>query len=92
MSYVTVNIDVDVDMSDIDTDDLIEELESRHENFLSEVSDDTLLKEIKTRHLNPDDIEFNFYTPKQILNHFKKRLGLREYHDKERIIKEIQDL
>jgi hypothetical protein len=29
MSYTTVNVDVDVDMSDFDTDDLIEELEGR---------------------------------------------------------------
>ncbi len=29
MSIATVNVDVDVDLSDIDTEDLIEELESR---------------------------------------------------------------
>jgi hypothetical protein len=31
MRYTTVNVDVDVDMSDLDTSDLIEELELRGE-------------------------------------------------------------
>lgn len=31
MRYTTVNVDVDVELSDFDTDDLIEELESRGE-------------------------------------------------------------
>ena len=29
MRYITVNVDVDVDLSDIDTEDLLEELERR---------------------------------------------------------------
>ena len=29
MSWKTINVDVDVDLSDFDTDDLIEELQSR---------------------------------------------------------------
>jgi hypothetical protein len=82
MTYISVNVDVDVDLSDINTDYLIKELEDRHENFLSSVSDDILLKEIKKRHFDLSDVEFDSYTPKQILNHFKKCLGLREYHDK----------
>jgi hypothetical protein len=33
MGYTTVNVDVDVDLSEFDTDDLIEELEGRGVNF-----------------------------------------------------------
>jgi hypothetical protein len=32
MRYITVNTDVDIDLDDIDTEDLIEELERRGEN------------------------------------------------------------
>lgn len=83
MGYVTMNIDVDIDMadidmSDIDTEDLIEELENRKRKG----------KEI----INIPKIGFVFENSKELLNHFKECLGLREFHTKERIIKEIQEL
>jgi hypothetical protein len=41
MGYVTVNVDVDVDMYDIDTDDLIEELDRRGKSLPDRFGDET---------------------------------------------------
>lgn len=77
MGYVSVNVDVDIDMSEIDTEDLIEELQKRKR---------------KGRDIPIPRIDYTFDTSKELLNHFKECLGLREFHTKERIIKEIQEL
>ena len=78
MGYVSVNVDVEIDMSDIDTEDLVEELLKRKRKG----------KEI----IDIPKVGYVFDNSKELLNHFKECLGLREFHTKERIIKEIQEL
>lgn len=48
MTYVTVNVDVDVDLYEIDTDDLISELERRGKTSFSEEGDDAENKNLLT--------------------------------------------
>lgn len=45
MTYVTVNVDVDVDLSEINTNDLIEELEGRDEGYIG-VDEESILTKI----------------------------------------------
>jgi hypothetical protein len=45
MSYVTVSVDVDVDLSEIGTNDLIEELEGRDEGYMG-VDEESILTKI----------------------------------------------
>ena len=44
MGYVTVSVDVDVDLSDIDTEDLVDELKDRDEGYISLAEHDVLTK------------------------------------------------
>jgi hypothetical protein len=73
--YINLTVDVEIDMDDIETSDLIKELSRRKQK----IEDDQINKT-------------EFSSIKEMLNHFKKCLGLREFHTKERIIKEIQEL
>ena len=44
MGCVTVNVDVDVDLSEIDTEDLIDALDHRGEGYMGVAEQDTLTK------------------------------------------------
>ena len=44
MTYVTVNVDVDVDLSEIDTEDLANELKDRDSEYISLAEHDVLTK------------------------------------------------
>ncbi len=73
MSLIEVDIDIEDYLGEVDTSDLLEELESRDDFFLG-------------------DFSFDFKTPKQQYEAVKKVLGLREFHDKERALRELQEL
>jgi len=74
-------IDVEIEdyLDEVDTKYLVQELKKR--------------KDFKITELNLNDIEIpQFKTPELLLYYLKKLLHLREWHDKNRIIKEIQEL
>jgi hypothetical protein len=69
------------------------------EDYLDEVATKYLIQELKKRaDFKPSDIDLTdieipkFKTSDQLLKFIKQLLGLREWHDKKRIIKEIEDL
>lgn len=73
---ISVCVDVDVDLSEIDIDDLIEYVED--EGY---VVSEKITEEI------PD-----FETPQKQIAFLKKVMGLKPWHTKERLIKEIEEL
>jgi len=72
-------IDVEIEdyLGEIDTKYLVQELRKR--------------KDVKGIQLDNIDIPV-FETDDQLLKYLKKILGLREWHDKKRIIQEIENL
>jgi hypothetical protein len=72
------------------------------EDYLDEVDTKYLVQELKKRHdLTKYAVDFKdmyqpeipkFKGPEQLLNYIKLILGLRIWHDKKRIIKEIEQL
>ncbi len=81
---VTLNVDVDVDMRDFDDDDLIEELESR-DYFITKAK-------VSIRDKYGDFVYPELKNQMELLKFIKGVLGLRDWHTKERIISEINDL
>jgi len=83
-NYVSMNVDIDIDMSDIDDDDLIEELESR----------DYSCEKVKVskRDKYGDFVYPDFKNQIELQRFIKGALGLRDWHLKERVISEINDL
>lgn len=74
-------IDVEIEdyLDEVDTKYLVQELKKR--------------KDFKSIDLDLRDIEIPiFKTPEQLLKFIKLVLGLREWHDKKRIISEIESL
>lgn len=72
-------------------------IEVEIEDYLDEVDTKYLIKELKRRKkitdldLNELDIP-EFKTPELLLSYIKRLLHIRPWHDKERIISEINDL
>jgi hypothetical protein len=69
------------------------------EDYLDEVSTRYLVQELRRRHdfkdykFDIDQFEIpSFETPDALLKFLKRILGLREWHDKKRIIFEIEQL
>jgi len=69
------------------------------EDYLDEVATKYLVRELERRKglkdykINIDSIEIpEFQTPEKLLSYLKKLLHLREWHDKRRIIVEIEQL
>ena len=74
------------------------------EEYLDEVRTESLFRELRKRkdfedyiedYMNEDLPSYiipDFETSEQVLNFVKRVLGLNSWHDKERIIKEIQSL
>jgi hypothetical protein len=75
--FVSLNVDIEIDLSEINSDDLYNELTRRKG---------------KERTIHFTELNIQFKDSKELLNHLKNCLGLREFHTKERIIKEIQEL
>ncbi len=73
MALIKVDINIDEYLDEVDTSDLLEELECRSVDF-------------------EKSFDYDFKTPKHQYNAVKKVLGLREFHDKERVLRELQDL
>ena len=78
---ISIETDVYIDLGDIETRDLIEELKTRTNQDAKQ-----LINEIENYGRE------SFSENKKLLNHIKKCLGLREFHTKERIIQEILEL
>jgi hypothetical protein len=57
--------------------------------FFEELSDNDLKDELLDRKAN---LDYHFEDSKELLQHLKRCLGLQDWHDKERVIKEINDL
>lgn len=77
-------IDAEIDLADIDTSDLIEELKRRKKfgkNFIRELTENM-----------DEEIELCFDSPKGVLDHLRSIFHLRPFHGKERIIQEINEL
>lgn len=72
----TISIEVDIDMSEIDSDDMIDELERRGVRSIDELS----------------NAGFRFETKEQQLAFVKKVLGLQVYHSNDRVLSEIKEL
>jgi len=74
-----IDIEIEEYLDEVDTKYLVQELKKR--------------KDLRDYKVNIDTIEIpEFKTPEQILSFIKKLLHLREWHDKTRIIKEIEQL
>lgn len=83
-----IDIDIEDFLDEVRTEDLITELSHRENcksefkrlgvDILDELSDEDVISDLEDR-----------FTP---LNLIRKILGLRPWHDKERIIKEINEL
>jgi hypothetical protein len=73
---ISVNADIDLDMREIETDDLVEELKRRGKE--DELRDEDFLPKFKTT----DDL----------LKYLNKVVGLKPWHTKEKLIKEISEL
>lgn len=71
---ISLNVDVDLEMDEIDTQDLKDELERRKEE------------------INDEDFVPSFKTTDELLKYLNKVVGLKIWHSKERLIKEINDL
>lgn len=82
---VTVNIDIDDIIDEIDDDVLVDELNRRGYNIKQ--------KKIRTSLHNLDDYEYpDFKTKEELLLFIKGVLGSRSWHDKNRVLDEINDL
>jgi hypothetical protein len=74
-----IDIEIEDYLDEVDTKYLVQELQKRKDIDLSLFD------------LNNIDIP-KFKTPEQLLSYLKRLLGLREWHDKKRIIQEIESL
>lgn len=83
-NYVSMNIDVDIDMSDFDDDDLIEELESRDYAVIN--------TKVSKRNRDGEFVYPEFKNQIELQNFIKGVLGLKNWHTKERVISEIYEL
>jgi len=83
-NYVSMNVDVDIDMSDFDDDDLIEELESRDYTCVS--------VKVSKRDRYGEFVYPEFKDQIELQNFIKGVLGLKNWHTKERVISEISEL
>lgn len=83
-NYVSMNVDVDIDMSDFDDDDLIEELESRDYTCIN--------VKVSKRDRYGEFVYPEFKNQLELQEFIKGALGLSSWHDKQRIMKEIDDL
>ena len=83
-NYVSMNVDVDIDMSDFDDDDLIEELESRDYACIN--------TKVSKRNLDGEFVYPEFKNQIELQNFIKGVLGLKNWHTKERVISEIYEL
>lgn len=83
-NYVSMNVDVDIDMSDFDDDVLIKELESRNYTCIN--------VKVSRRDRYGEFVYPEFKNQKEIQNFIKGALGLRDWHTKERVISEIYEL
>jgi hypothetical protein len=68
------------------------------EDYLDEVDTSSLIDELKRRKDEVTEKDWRemevpvFKDGEAVLKYFKKRLGLREWHDKKRLIREIEEL
>lgn len=83
-NYVSMNVDVDIDMSDFDDDDLIEELESRDYACIN--------TKVSKRNRDGEFVYPEFKNQIELQNFIKGVLGLKNWHTKERVISEIYEL
>jgi len=83
-NYVSMNVYVDIDMSHFNDDELIEELESRE-------YDCTKVK-VATRNKYGEFKFPEFKNQIELQRFIKATLGLKEWHTKERIVSEINEL
>jgi len=71
-------------------------IEVEIEDYLDEIDDKYLIKELKKRKYNVVLSEYpeypKFDTPDELLTYIKGLLGLKPWHGKEQIIKEISEL
>lgn len=83
-NYVSMNVDVDIDMSDFDDDDLIEELESRDYACVN--------TKVSKRNSYGEFVYPEFKDQIELQNFIKGVLGLKNWHTKERVMSEISEL
>ena len=75
--YISIETEVDVYIKDI----------------IEDIEDDDLIEEMKSRNLDYKDVLVpSFKTREDTLNFIKFVLGLKSYHDNERVLTEIKDL
>jgi hypothetical protein len=84
MAYISVDVDIEDYLDECESKYLIRELNKRGFNIPEK---DPYKKRNKKRYIFPE-----FETPEEVISFLKEAVGLKQFHDKKRLINEIEAL